>query len=100
MTTLFGTSKNEELRQLEQLYASQIAAILFAKAKQPETEDEDGNTHANVLTEAKPVVVALGLKPAFLEGKNAHTGSDDEVDNMQSQRTRFKDVMDLVFNAL
>lgn len=87
-TNLFGTSRDEEVRQLEQLYASQIAAILFAKSK-GQSVDEDNEGTPNVLRDAKPVVVALGFKPAFLQGKGGE-------DNMQDQRTRFKEVMQLV----
>lgn len=87
-TNLFGTSRDEEVRQLEQLYASQIAAIIFAKSK-GQSEDEDIEGTPNVLRDAKPVVVALGFKPAFLQSK----GGDD---NMQERRTRFKEVMQLI----
>lgn len=89
VTTLFGTSKNEEMRLLEQLYASQIAAILFARAKQPQDNADEEGTSVQGLREAKPVVVALGFKPAFLE-----------VASMEEQRTRFKEVMELVHRAI
>lgn len=94
ITTLFGTSKNDETRQLEQLYASQIAAILFAKAKGPQST-EDGEDEVVTSREAKPVVVALGFKAAFLENSGKETN-----ENMLEQRKRFKEVMDLVNSAI
>lgn len=99
ITTLFGTSKSEELRQAEQLYASQIAAILFAKSRQPTSDDDANSISATGLGEAKPVVVALGLKPAFLEGKPAEPGQAQDGDGMQEQRARFKAIMELVWAA-
>lgn len=96
VTTLFGSSKSETARQMETLYAAQIAAILFARSRQPQAEEGDDASAASAVREARPVIVALGLKSAFLEGKAAEAGQSLDSDLMQEQRTRFKSVMDLV----
>lgn len=100
VTTLFGSFKSEELRQVETLYAAQIAAILFAKSRQPQRGEDDDAPAVTAMREARPVVVALGLKPAFLEGKAAEPGRSSQSDDIQEQRTRFKNVMDLISDAI
>ena len=90
LSTLFGSSKSESMSTLEQLYASQIAAILFASTVPPSTDTENESKDAPpVILQGKPAVVALGLKPSFLESE----GIDDT-------RSRFKEVMQLVGEAV
>jgi hypothetical protein len=82
------------------LYASQIAAILFARAKNSDNNDDT----TSLLREVKPVAVALGLKAAFVDGQPSdrqHTPASDNNNNaMSEQRTRFGEVMELVSSAL
>lgn len=109
VTNLFGTSKSEDIRNLEHLYVSQIAAILFNKGRsgssrlesndndEEANERESGSQSIGTLTVGKPVVVGLGFKAAFLEGQNGQNGTSSRIDDaLQEQRSRFKQVMELV----
>ena len=90
LSTLFGSSKSEIMSTLEQLYASQIAAILFASTLPASTDiGADGDDVGPVILQGKPAVIALGLKPSFLES--------EDIDD---SRSRFKEVMQLVSDAL
>lgn len=80
VVNLFGTARTDAQDQLEQLYASQIAAILFVTKGASEDHDEQF-----LSTASKPVCVGLGLKPAFVE-----------TQNMEDQRRRFAEVMQLL----
>lgn len=82
ISVLFGTAASAEMDTLEQLYASQLAAILF-----DEMEAEKGR--------GRPVVVGMGLKTAFLQQQQQQPGEAATA----AARERFAEVMRLVREA-
>jgi len=84
MTSLFGTARTEASDEVEQLYAAQMASIVFSSGQRG---GEEGGADGSVLGGGKPVVVGLGLKPGFVEPGEA--GGD-------GGRERFAGVMKML----
>ncbi|CAD6576300.1 MAG: Ca(2+)-dependent cysteine protease [Cyphobasidiales sp. Tagirdzhanova-0007] len=79
VVNLFGTARTDSQDQVEQLYAAQIATILFAKK----------GAQADVATADKPVCIGLGLKPIFLV-----------TEDLEEQRKRFGKVMQMLADII
>jgi len=77
IVNIFGTPRTDEIGQLEQVWAHQIATIVFS--------DSD-----NDLSD-KPVVVGFGWKPAFL---------DSNVQDLGEIRIKYAQVMQLCQSVL
>lgn len=95
ISTVFGTARTDASDQTDHLYASQVAAILFARARSDvggdDEQNEDVGESRQILGQGKPVIVGLGLKPSFVE---AGDGSIDQG------RERFAGVMKMVGDAV
>lgn len=90
LTPLFGVPPSKHLSYLHDLYASQIAAIVFQKI------GGGGDVLAGGL---KPVVLGIGLKMQPKEGP-AQTGEEDGVGLTEAERKTFAQVMDMVGECL
>jgi hypothetical protein len=86
LLALFGTPSSSALQPIAEMYATQIAAIVW---------------HAIALNGSprKPVVVGLALKPRARRA--AAAGNDDTGDEVdwESERARFGQIMSLVMEC-
>ncbi|BGP69585.1 hypothetical protein NBRC10513v2_002929 [Rhodotorula toruloides] len=87
LTPLFGVPPSPHLSYLHDLYAAQIAAIVFRKMG-----------GGDVLSGGvKPVVLGIGLKQRT---SGAEEGDEDDVELTQAERETFAQVMEMVGECL
>ncbi|BGP23838.1 hypothetical protein Rt10032_c05g2444 [Rhodotorula toruloides] len=89
LTPLFGVPPSPHLSYLHDLYASQIAALVFRKMG-------GGDVLAGGL---KPVVLGIGLRMQLSDG-SAQGEDEDDVELTDPERETFAQVLDMVGECL
>lgn len=79
---IFGTPRNDEVGQLEQVWAHQIATILFESS----IPSGDGAFDLS----SKPVIVGMGFKGSFL----------DNMRDLEDIRMKYAQVMQLLLQSV